>query len=84
MGPSAGVGRVRRRYPLPRMALAQVLVVVVLLLAFALGVFYAMSHTREEVDSFLARSRVVTRVMLQVAVALLAVGLVGLAAARAL
>ena len=66
------------------MALAQVLVVAVLPLAFAFGVFYAMSHTGEEVDSYLARSRVVTRVMLQVAVALLAVGVVGLAVAQAL
>jgi uncharacterized membrane protein YiaA len=65
------------------MAPTNVLVVTVLLLAFAFGVFFAMSHTRDEVDSYLARSRTVTRLMLQIAVGLIAVGVVGLAIANA-
>ena len=65
------------------MATAKVLLVVVFLLAFAFGAFYAMTHTSDDVDAYLARSRVVTRVLLQVAVALLAVGVVGLVIARA-
>lgn len=65
------------------MALAKVLLAVVLMLAFAFGVFFATTHDREDVEAYLSRSRVVTRVMLQVAVALLAVGVVGLVVANA-
>jgi len=65
------------------MALAKVLLLVVVLLAFSWGVFYAMTHGQSEVESYLARSRAVTRVMLPLAVALIAVGVVGLAVANA-
>ena len=72
-----------RAVPLPEMALAKVLLAAVLLAAFAFGVYFATTHGRDEVEAYLTRSRVVTRVMLQVAVALLAVGVVGLVIANA-
>lgn len=65
------------------MATTNVLLVAVLLLAFAFGVYFAMTHTHDEVESYLAHSRTVTRLMLQVAVGLIAVGVLGLAIARA-
>lgn len=66
------------------MALVRVIVVAVAVGAVCFGVRYASTHSASEVDAYLARSRSIRKVLLPVALGLIAVGVLGLALTNAL
>lgn len=61
------------------MALVKVLLLACAVGAFCFGVRYATTHTDTEIDDYLARSRSIAKVLLPLALGLIAVGVVTLA-----